>query len=214
MNKKILCIFLLATFATKAQIKEKNDIEVSAILGLASSDYYGHESSNEFDPFLSPTFGINADYYTSNRWSFRLGIEYRTFGAQIELFDWFSNKVLDQKEKLNYVFVPIHANWHFGKNRNWNLNFGPSLSFLESVKINDFKKSKDNLSNFQVGLGFGIGYKFVLSEKFNLAIEYQEYISFMNSFKKRDYNVYYGNIGGSFNVRFIYNLNSKKVNKE
>ncbi|MGB1288154.1 MAG: hypothetical protein ACPG7F_16575, partial [Aggregatilineales bacterium] len=29
---------------------------------------------------------------------------------------------------------PIHANWHFGSNRNWYLNFGPTLGVLLDSK--------------------------------------------------------------------------------
>jgi len=108
-------------------------------------------------------------------------------------------------------FIPIHANWHFGSNINWNLHFGPSVSFLESASFNGVKTTKENFSKTQIGLGSGIGYIFELSEKFSLGIEHQEYISFMNSFERKPYNVYFGNIGGSFNFRFIYNLNVKKT---
>lgn len=142
-----------------------------------------------------------------------MGVEYRTFGAKSEFFDGYFNQVFEAKQKLNYIFVPIHANWHFGGSRKWNINFGPTVNFLASAKLNGVD-NKDAITSTQIGLGLGIGYKFILSEKFSIGIEHQEYISFVNSYEKRDYNVYYGNIGGSFNVRFIYNLNSKKVNKE
>ncbi|WP_177766110.1 outer membrane beta-barrel protein [Flavobacterium sp. I3-2] len=210
MNKKIIVIALLTAFSAKSQVHEKNDVEISVLVGLASSDFYGAPSASEFDPIYTPTFGINADYYANNRWSLRFGIEYRTFGAKIENFDGYFNRVTENKNKLNYIFVPIHANWHFGKNRNWNLNFGPSVSFLESSTFNGTKTGTDNLSKVHLGLGLGIGYKFVLSEKISIGIEHQEYMSFMGILKKEPYNSYYGNIGASFNVRFIYNLNSKK----
>lgn len=210
MNKYTL-FSMFAFISMNAQVHEKNDIEVSALIGLASSDFYGAPSASQFDPIYTPTFGINGDYFVNNRWSLRLGFEYRTFGAKSEIFDGYVNRVFEAKQKLNYLFVPIHANWHFGKNRNWNLNFGPSVSFLESYTFNGTKARTENLSKTQIGLGFGIGYKFVLSEKFSIGIEHQEYMSFMGILKKEHYNSYYGNVGGSFNVRVIYNLNSKKV---
>lgn len=214
MNKKIIVVALITAFSAKAQIKEKSDIEISAIIGLTSSDFYGAPSASQFDPIYTPTFGINADYYANNRWSLRLGVEYRTFGAKNEIFDGYVNRIFVAKQKLNYIFVPIHANWHFGKNRNWNLNFGPSVSFLESYSFNGTKGSTENFTKGQIGLGLGIGYKFELSEKFSIGIEHQEYISFMGILKKEPYNSYYGNVGGGFNVRFIYNLNSQKKNQE
>ncbi|RRJ90077.1 porin family protein [Paenimyroides tangerinum] len=216
MNKKIIVISLLATFATKAQIKKKNDIELSASLGLASSNYYGDISLHNNQSIYTPTYGVRADFYSNNRWSFLLGLEYRTFGSKIKSEHFVNGYIYSNSitEKLNYIHIPFNANWHFGSDRNWNLNFGPVLSYLQAVSINKQKSDMTGIRDTQVGFGFGIGYKFKITEQISLGIEHQEYISFFSNIHKTQYTPFIGNVGGSFNVRFIYNLGSKKLHQE
>ena len=68
--------------------------------------------------------GVIGEYYFSNRWSLRSGLVYDSKGSKVKLS---GEEYID---KLNYIAVPLHANWHFGSNRNWFLNFGPTLGFF------------------------------------------------------------------------------------
>ncbi|WP_233496696.1 outer membrane beta-barrel protein [Mucilaginibacter hurinus] len=36
--------------------------------------------------------------------------------------------------KLDYLTIPVMANWHFGRTKNWYLHFGPYVAFLLNVK--------------------------------------------------------------------------------
>ncbi len=189
-------------FFTNAQFAGKKDVELSILIGLTSSNYYGNPYIKDNQYLIKPTFGINADFYQNESWSVRIGLEYKTMGTQIKQFEYNSNSFLKIREKLNYIYIPAHANWHFGKNKNWNLNFGPSLSFLQSAYVNDYEVHKEGYANLQFGIGFGIGYKFKISEDFNLAIEHQEYIAVTNTIYKK--SPFYGNYLGQLDVRLIY----------
>lgn len=210
--KKITLLALFIGITLNAQVRDENDIELSVSLGLASSNYYGDISLQNNESIYSPTFGIRADFYANNRWSFLLGLEYRTFGTKT-LGQYYANNNFHNvsiKEKLNYIHIPFNANWHFGSNRNWNLNFGPALSFLQNTSVNGEKLSTTGLMKTQVGFGFGIGYRFKISEQISIAIEHQEYISFTSNIAYNKYTPHIGNYGGSFDVRFIYNFTSNK----
>lgn len=210
--KKITLITLFFSGILNAQIRDKNDIELSASLGLASSNYYGGISFQNNQALYSPIFGIRADFYTNNRWSFLLGLEYRTFGSKIinTYYGYGYNYSSTSIEKLNYIQIPFNANWHFGSQRNWNLNFGPVLSYLQSTSDNLKDVGLTGIRDTQVGLGFGIGYKFKITEQISLGIEHQEYISFLSNIAQTQYTPFIGNVGGSFEVRFIYNFAANK----
>ena len=210
--KKITLIALFFSGILNAQIRDKNDIELSASLGLASSNYYGDISLQNNQALYSPTFGIRADFYSNNRWSFLLGLEYRTFGSKIidSYFGYEYNYSRTSTEKLNFIQIPFNANWHFGSQRNWNLNFGPVVSYLQSAYFDNRKIDTNGIRDTQVGLGFGIGYKFKISEQISLGIEHQEYISFLSNIAQNQYTPFIGNVGGSLEVRFIYNFAANK----
>jgi len=60
--------------------------------------------TENFNQIFTQAFGINTDYYANNRWSLRIGLENRTFGAKTDSFNPLSAKTEELKHKLNYVF--------------------------------------------------------------------------------------------------------------
>jgi opacity protein-like surface antigen len=65
------------------------------------------------------------------------------------------------------------ANWHFGSKRNWYLNFGPYVGFLVDAEDSEFELDlKDAFNSIDFGLALGIGYKFEISDRTKLYIEY------------------------------------------
>jgi len=209
--KKTLFITLLASFATNAQIRERGEIEVSPFIGISSANYYGDVGINN-ESVQKLYFGANADFFMSNRWSLRTGIEYQTMGSTVPEYN--SYGTFSIREKLNFVSVPVHANYHFGSTRKWYLNFGPTINFLTSATSNKVD-IKHGVNPVQMGLGIGIGYKFEINEKFSIGIEHQEYIGLVNNlkFNSNRSNPYIGNYFGSFSVKAIFKLGSKKENE-
>src|SRR5690606_34197176 len=142
--KKTLLVALLASFATNAQVRERNDIEVAPFIGINSSNYYGDVSytSEGNKTLYTPVLGVTADFYMNNRWSLRTGLEYQTLGSSVYTHAFIDNpqdknyyRYYYENEKLNFIVIPIHANIHIGRSRNWHINFGSTVSFMTSGKF-------------------------------------------------------------------------------
>ncbi len=130
----------------------------------------------------------------------RSGLVYDSKGTKLE----FAGE--EYIDKLNYIAVPLHANWHFGKERNWFLNFGPTLGFLVSAKGDTPGGEidiKDEVANFDMGLGLGIGYKFEISDNTQFFIQYQGYGGFINII---DADITLVNATSALNIGTIFKL--------
>ncbi len=220
--KKTLLFAVVASSAVNAQIRERNDIEIAPFIGINSSNYYGDVSLNNSNKALyTPVFGVTADFYMNNRWSLRTGLEYQTIGSSVYTSELINNpqdnyyyRYFYESEKLNFVAIPIHANIHIGKSRNWHINFGPTVSFLTGANFGGEKVEIDNLRKEHVGFGLGFGYRFNIHENFSLGIEHQEYISFTNNLNTfNSYGSFIGNIAGNFSVKAIFKLGSKSTSE-
>lgn len=193
MKKILFTALALFLFGyTNAQSRAKGTIELTPQIGYSSANYYGN-NLNGNSPLSAVTFGVGGDYFFNNRWSFRSGLHIQTMGSQLFAFE----------EKLNYLTIPVNANWHFGSTRKWNLNFGPSIGFLLSAKDNntDIK----NLANgTQVGLNVGIGYKIEISNDFSILVDYQS-ISGLSDVSKSSASTI-KNSYGAFNLGAVLKL--------
>ena len=138
----VLAVALFTVVSVQAQEREKGTIELTPFVGYASSNYYGtNVVNNEF--LSSVDFGVKAYYYFNDRWSIKSGVEYLAMGSGV---------TSTYEEKLNYLTIPVNANWHFGSTRKWNLNFGPSIGFLMSAENSNGLDFKDYVNSTQIGL--------------------------------------------------------------
>ena len=182
MKKPLFVVVcFLAITALSAQNKS-GDFTLAPQLGLNLSNYTSSENLNN-KVRTAFNVGVIAEYYFNDRWSFRSGLVYDSKGTKI------TSSGQDYIDKLNYVAIPLHANWHFGSNRNWFLNFGPTVGFLES--------------SFDAGLGAGIGYKFDIADATQLYIQYQGYNGFIDLFNA-DFSVF--NATSAFNLGVVFQL--------
>lgn len=188
MKKIILSAAALLVFGfSNAQLREKGAIELTPQIGYASANYYGNDVESGNGTLSSVTFGVSGDYFFNDRWSLRSGLFSQTMGTT----------VLGLQEELNYITIPVNANWHFGSTRKWNLNFGPSFGILTSAET-DGVDIKEAVNGTQLGLNIGIGYKIEVSEKFSILVDYQS-LSGLNNVAK-DAAFTFKNSFGSFNV--------------
>jgi hypothetical protein len=198
MKKITFSIIAILVFnLSNAQIKEKGTIEITPKIGSSSfSEYNGNKST---DTNSGVELGVTGDYYFNNRWSLRSGLIIDKMGGKYENGDPFL-----WEDKLNYLSIPINANWHFGSTRKWNLNFGLSPSFLLSAKVNNSKIPSNALEPFQLGMSFGIGYKIGITEKFGILIDAQWFNGLTNINKTS--NTRFENSGFSFNLGGVIEL--------
>lgn len=197
MNKfKWAFIAVLFLNFVHSQERGANDIEISPMIGYSTSDYYGR-NGNVFGNLSGVNIGAHADFYLSDRWSVRSGAFYQTMGAKLD----------QAKDKLTYLTVPLNMNWHFGGNRGWNLNFGPSFGFLldsKSVFNDQTSGTSVPINTFQLGLSLGLGYKFKVSENLSLMIDYQETAGITRAYD--DVVLDIRNSYSSFNVGAVFSL--------
>lgn len=194
--KKLLVVVALALFSfANAQVKERGVIEITPKIGSSSFAEYTDNESTDFNSGVS--FGVTTDYYFNDRWSLRSGLLFDKMGGEYELDN------VRFEDKINYVSIPVNANWHFGSTRKWNLNFGLSPSFLTSASTAGID-IKNGLESFQLGISYGIGYKIEVTPKFGILIDMQLFNGLTNI--SVDKNLEYKNSGGSFNVGAVIQL--------
>jgi hypothetical protein len=200
MKKSLLLLALTTFIITSAQVKGKGTFEITPKIGY--STFAEVLENDRTDSNSGVSLGVTVDYYFNNRWSLRSGFSADKMGGEYS-FD--KNKFED---KLNYISIPINANWHFGSTRKWNLNFGLSPSFLTSAKVvnngKESKISKEFLKSSQLGFSYGIGYKIEVNKKFGLLLEAQ-FFSGLTNISNIPENSYI-NAGGGYNIGAVIQL--------
>lgn len=193
MKKLLFAAAAIFAFGfANAQEREKGAIELAPHIGYSSYFFNGDEVDG-LSSISSVNFGVNADYFFNDRWSLRSGLLSQTMGA----------KDSSDEMKLNYISVPVNANWHFGSTRKWFLNFGASASFLTKAELSG-QDIKDDIESFQLGISYGIGYKLEVSDNFSILIESQNLFGMSNILQNDDFTR--TNAGGSFNVGGVFKL--------
>jgi hypothetical protein len=197
MKKNLLPLIALISFTISyAQTKEKGAIEITPKIGYSS--FTENNEGNSTDSKSGIAYGATADFYFNNRWSLRSGLILNEMGSEYNYLG------ASYEDKLNYLSIPINANWHFGSTRKWNLNFGLSPSFLLDAKVNNTEIPKNTIESFQLGLTFGIGYKIEITEKFGILLDYQVFSGLTNINKATDSSI--KNSGDSFNIGGVFQL--------
>lgn len=201
MKKTVLTIVALMVFGlTKAQTKEKGAIEITPKIG--SSSFFETFEKENSGANSGIQIGATVDYYFNNRWSLRSGLIYDKMGSK----DVISG--VKYEDKLNYLNIPINANWHFGSTRKWNLNFGVSPSFLTNATYNEnnvsIKIASSDIKAIQLGFTYGIGYKIEINKKFGILIDAQFFDGLTNIDKSTYFNI--TNHGYSFNIGGVIQL--------
>ena len=203
----------LTTFSiTSAQVKEKGTIEITPKIGKSSFFENNEDESTKYNSGVE--FGSTIDYYFNNRWSLRSGLIANKMGGKYKItftnFDPVVNTdtTISFEDKLNYLSIPINANWHFGSTRKWNLNFGLSPSFLISANsvVNGIENKipKSDIESFQLGFTYGIGYKIEINKKFGILIDSQFFNGLTNINKASEVHIV--NAGYSFNLGGVIEL--------
>jgi hypothetical protein len=201
MKKILLSLVALVSFGlANAQIKEKGTFEITPKIG--SSSFSENNEGESTDSNAGVQISVTGDYYFNNRWSLRSGFVIDKMGGKYYSgFDKY-------EDKLNYLSIPINANWHFGSTRKWNLNFGLSPSFLTNAttKYNGISQKipSTDIESFQLGFTYGIGYKIEITKQFGLLIDAQFFDGLTNINNASDARI--TNSGFSFNLGGVIQL--------
>ena len=154
-----------------AQVKEKGDTEFGITVGLNTSYVSDNFSGENTDATAGFNAGVSGDFYFSNRWSLKVKALYEQKGWGNGFITDDQGNALDGVDfKLNYITIPVLANWHFGMHRNWYLDFGPYVGILTSAKAGGFDV-KDSFNTTDVGFRVDLGVKFPIADRTKLFIE-------------------------------------------
>lgn len=199
MKKLALSMFLTLGSVMSSNAQEKGDVEFGINVGYNSSTVTVSNSIYQPDSGSGVNFGVAADYFFSEDWSIKGKLIYDQKGWNNGSFE---NEVVFYRTNynLNYLTIPVMANWHFGRTSNWNLNFGPYAGFLMSAKeTTGGIDVKEGFNNTDFGLAFGIGVKIPVSDKLKINIEYEAQTGLSNAFTADNPDQVY-NVRGAFNV--------------
>lgn len=197
--KKVLCAILIVLSSTTVLFaQKKGTTELGFNFGYNNSSARSSEISSDLGSGFNVGFAM--DYYFSDRWSIKGKLIYDQKGWDNGFItDLDTGTTYETDYNLNYLTIPVMANWHFAKKRNWYLNFGPYLGMLLSAKETRFGLDlKEGFNGTDFGLALGIGVKIPVSDQMKLFLEYEGQSGFTNIFKESNETI--TNSRSSFNV--------------
>ncbi|RKR83130.1 outer membrane protein with beta-barrel domain [Mucilaginibacter gracilis] len=165
MKKLLSTLILVLGLCPAAFSQTKGSTEFGVTLGYNGSTVTTTNTNADYRSGFNA--GIGGEYYFSDSWGFKAKVLYDQKGwANGYIGSTITNFNLD------YLTVPLLANWHFGHTKNWYLNFGPYVSFLTSAKtaVNS-QDVKSIFNDNDAGLDLGIGVKFPVSGTAHFFIE-------------------------------------------
>jgi len=177
----LLLIALCSFFITNAQ--DKGAFEYGFFAGLNVSNVSTLNNDDSASSKIGFNVGAYGEYYFSDRWSVRANLNYDQKGWSDGFFED-DTEIFSTDYAVNYLTVPVLANWHFAKKRNWYLNVGPYAGFLLNAKVteNDFDVT-EAFSGTDFGLAFGIGVKIPINKENQIFIEYGAQSGFSDIFE-------------------------------
>lgn len=195
MKKVLFAAIAVFGLVFNAGAQSKGDVEFGANIG-ANYAYIGGKDGTS-DARFNWNAGIAADYYFSDRWSVKAKLIYDRKGWN-DGYLLFGNDAFDPVHatviynthfNLDYLTIPVTANWHFGKKRNWYLHFGPYVGFLVNAKDTRFKNDvKDFFKTTDFGANVGIGVKIPVTDKLKIFVEYDEQAGLTEIYKTNKFS--------------------------
>lgn len=174
MKNLFFATILALGFIPASSAQDKGDVEFGVNIGYNSSTVQVSKSFFQPDSGQGLNVGFSADYYFSDRWSIKGKLIYDQKGWDNGSFEDVNENYYATDFNLNYLTVPVMANWHFGSKRNWYLNFGPYVGFLMSAEETARGVDiKETFNSTDFGLALGIGVKIPVSDKLKISIEYE-----------------------------------------
>ncbi|MES2543414.1 MAG: porin family protein [Bacteroidota bacterium] len=202
-RKKIVITTLLIagiSFGSFAQQK-KGDVEFGLNIGINQSTITN--SIETADRRIGANLAGSLEYYFSNKWGIKTKLIFDQKGWNNGyLIDYNTGDEYVSHFRLNYITIPVMANWHFGKTGNWYLNFGPYFGFLSSATAITQTEGdidvKELFESNDFGISYGIGVKIPVNNKIKFFIEVEGQGGFSELAKDGDEGI--TNSRGAINI--------------
>ncbi|WP_333601354.1 porin family protein [Flavobacterium sp.] len=188
MKKNVLIIILGLGLTASLSAQKKGDVEFGFNIGYNNSSVADSRTSSDSGSGFN--VGGAIDYYFSPAWSIKGKLIYDQKGWDNDVIqDTNSGNYYPTNFNVNYLTVPVMANWHFGKKRNWYLDFGPYFGFLLEAKDTRFGADvSDSFNTNDFGLSVGIGVKVPVSPKLKVFFELEGQGGMSDIFKDNPYS--------------------------
>ena len=204
MKKLFITLLSIGSFFT-AFSQEKGSFEFGIAGGYNGAT--AQSGSNTNSSYLNAfNAGVSGDYFFSDRWSVKAKLTYDQKGWADGYITVDGSQPVATDYKLNYLTIPVMANWHFGKTRNWYLNFGPYAGILLSAKETALNMDlKDFIQSSDFGLALGIGVKIPVANRIKILFELDGQSGFTDLFKDNQ-GTSVRNIRSSINTGLVFAL--------
>lgn len=166
MKKIFTTLLVVSGLCTTAFSQTKGTTQFGVNIGLNEATVTAGSQTNS-DYRTGFNAGIIVEHYFSESWSIKGKALYDQKG-------WANGYINSATTdyKLDYLTIPVLANWHFGHTKNWYLNFGPYVGFLLNASVSAGNQDvKSFFNTTDAGLDLGIGVKFPVAEKTKFFIE-------------------------------------------
>jgi long-subunit fatty acid transport protein len=204
MKKIITTLLILAGIYSTSFAQRANSAEFGIGLGLNLSTVQSSATGENADYKAGFNMGVSGEYYITSRWGVKAGVNYDQKGwgnGFVILPD--GTEIDNVNFQVNYITVPIMADWHFGRMRNWYIDFGPYLGFLtDATESSNSTDVKPLFNSTDVGLAFGIGVKVPVSRTAKVFFEYDGQAGFNNVFNESDGT--YQNLRSALRVGLLF----------
>ncbi|MES2454204.1 MAG: porin family protein [Bacteroidota bacterium] len=204
--KKLFIILLSIGSSLTAFSQQKGKVEFGITAGLNAATAQSGTNTNS-----KSRIGFNAgaygDVFFSDSWSVKVKLSYDQKGWNEGFIKNLDNGVSFQTDyRLDYLTIPVMANWHFGKTKNWYLNFGPYAGILLSAKETAFEIDlKDFMQSTDIGLALGIGVKIPIANRLKILLELDGQSGFTDVFKDNTGDAI-RNTRSSLNTGLVFDL--------
>ncbi len=160
---------------------ERSTTEFDVTVGYNSATVTTSNLNADYRGGLSA--GLGVEQYFSDSWGIKAKVLYDQKGWANGYYSTNTSNITTDYA-LDYVTVPLMADWHFGRTKNWYLNFGPYIGFLISAKTavnNQDVKSYFNGTDGGLDAGIGVRFPFANKNKFFIEINSQSGVANINS---------------------------------
>lgn len=206
MKRKLLAFAIVVFIFGKGFGQERGNVEYGFGVGYSTSTVTENNTSSNGTYRHAMNIAVSADYYFSDRWSLKGKLIYDLKGWRNNdiFYAGYNDPYNSSDYNLNYFTVPIMANWHFGRTRNWYLNFGPYIGFLAQAKaLPNQDNIKSAFNSIDGGFAFDIGVKIPLSNQIKFFVELEGTGGAANIVKTTDGSSI-NNSRGSLNIGFNF----------
>jgi len=182
MKKIFTTLFAVLGIYTMAHAQTKNQNEFGFNLGINSTYVSSSAQLGTATGLLwGFTAAVSAEHYLSNDWGIKAKVIYDSKGWSDGYIQDNTKTVTGVSYSLNYITIPITANYHFGHDKNWYANAGPYVGFLLNATDNyNNSDLKSKFNSTDAGLDLGLGIKFPVTKSLKAFFEYDGQLGFAN----------------------------------